>query len=132
MTLLEWKPQYSVGIESMDFEHRQMIDLINELHAELEGNRDEASVEQFLGDIHAAIAMHFALEERIMQDAGYDEYAAHKEDHEDLLEQIRGMMDRIGTDAEAGLTELGERLSDWFAAHFSSFDARMHGKLDAH
>jgi hemerythrin len=132
MSLLQWKPEYSVGIESMDFEHRQMIELINELHDELAGRRDKESIQQFLGDIHAAISMHFALEERIMQDANYHEYAAHKQDHEDLLEQIRDMMDAFTGDTEAEFTELRERLSGWFSVHFSTFDARMHGKLGVH
>ena len=132
MTLLQWKSQYSVGIESMDFEHRQMIDLINELHAELSSRRDAESIEQFLGDIHAAISMHFALEERIMLDAGYDEFAAHKNDHEDLLDQIRDMMDVFANDPDRGFSELQTRLSNWFSAHFSTFDARLHGKLGAH
>ncbi len=131
MTLLQWKPQYSVGIESMDFEHRQLIGLINELYTELHSRRDRLSVEQFLGDIHAGIAAHFALEERIMRDAGYYEYAAHKDDHEDLLEQIRDMMDVFAADTEGGFVTLTNRLSDWFVRHFSTFDARMHGKLDA-
>jgi hemerythrin len=109
-----------------------MIDLINELHAELNARHDKDSIEQFLGDIHSAISMHFALEERIMQSAGYEEFSAHKEDHEELLDQIRDMMDRFADDTEAGFHELGKRLSDWFGAHFSSFDARLHGKLGAH
>lgn len=132
MTLLQWKPQYSVGIDSVDFEHQQMIDLINELHAELQDRRDKESVEQFLGDIHSAISMHFALEERIMRDSGYDEFASHKDDHEDLLDQIRDIMDHFSDDADRGFTELEKKLSDWFSRHFSTFDARLHGKLGDH
>jgi len=132
MSLLNWKPEYSIGIDSMDDEHRQMIQLINELHAELQARRDVDSIEQFLGDTHTAIAMHFALEERVMREAGYAEYDAHKEDHEDLLDQIRDMMDIFDQDAEAGFRVLSERLSDWFLNHFGTFDARLHGKLGSH
>lgn len=132
MTLLQWKPEYSVGVDSVDFEHKQMIDLINALYAELHDRRDKESIEQFLGDIHSAISMHFALEERIMRDAGYDEFASHKEDHEDLLDQIRDIMDRLADDADRGFALLERKLSDWFSAHFSTFDARLHGKLGDH
>lgn len=130
MTLLEWKPEYSVGIEAVDFEHREMIDLINKLHDEMSGSQDTDAIEQFLGDIHAAIAAHFALEERVMQRARYAEFEAHKEDHEELLDQIRDLMDTFALDPDAGRARLRERLSDWFAAHFSTFDARLHGELD--
>lgn len=129
MTLLTFKPEYSVGIESMDHEHRQLIRLINEIYEEMKDRKDPESVEQFLGDIHAAIAAHFALEERLMQNAGFGEYDAHKADHEDLLEQIRALMDIFDQDNDRGIGLLQERLSGWFSDHFSTFDARLHGLL---
>lgn len=130
MELLSWKSAYSVGIESVDHEHQEMIGMINALYKELQGKKDAQSIENFLGDIHMTISAHFALEERVMRQSEYGEYAAHKEDHEELLDQIRELMDEYATDAEQGLTLLQERLSDWFAVHFSTFDARLHGELD--
>ena len=129
MSLLEWKSEFSVGIESMDFEHRNMIAMINEIYDEMKARRDASSVEQFLGDIHAAISAHFALEERMMKDAGYGEYEAHKDDHEELLDQIRDMMDEFSVDPATGFGILKANLANWFEAHFASFDARLHGQL---
>ena len=34
MTLLTWEPEYSVGIEGVDFEHREMIEMLNALYEE--------------------------------------------------------------------------------------------------
>jgi hemerythrin len=129
MSLLTFKPEYSVGIESMDYEHRKMIELINELYEEMSERRDPDSIEQFLGDIHTAISMHFALEERLMRDAHYAEYDAHKDDHEELLDQIREMMDVFAVDPNEGFRVLQEKLSVWFSSHFATFDARLHGQL---
>jgi len=129
MSYLQWKAEYSVGIESMDVEHREMIELINRVYAELEGCRDANAIEDFLGEVHGAIASHFALEERIMRESGYEEYVAHKNDHEALLDQILNMMDASFEDAQTGFTLLEENLSSWFGNHFASFDARLHGKL---
>jgi len=129
MSLLNWKPEYSVGVESVDFEHRQMIELINSIYAEIQGRNDADSIEQFLGDVHAAIAAHFALEERAMQQSGYAEYLDHKDNHEELLDQIRDLMDGVQNDPVAGIQTLQESLASWFGQHFSSFDARLHGNL---
>jgi hemerythrin len=129
MNLLVWKPSYSLGIPSVDLEHQEMIALINQAHAGLAGRVDRSSIEAMLGEIHAGIAAHFALEERLMRAAGYAEYAAHKEDHERLLEQILDLMDGYAAYPEQGSRLLSERLSDWFAEHFASFDARLHSKL---
>jgi len=130
MELLSWKSEYSVGIESVDHEHQEMIGMINEMYKELQGRKDADSIEHFLGDIHMTISAHFALEERVMRQSGYGEYEAHKEDHEELLDQIRDMMDAYDANANHGLSLLQEQLSDWFANHFSTFDARLHGELD--
>lgn len=129
MSLLQWKPEYSVGIASMDDEHREMIDLINDTYAKLGSDSDAVLVEECLEEIFTTISMHFALEERIMQQAHYPEYQAHKNDHEDLLDQIRDMMDDFSSDPATGAGLLEKSLSDWFANHFSTFDARLHGKL---
>lgn len=132
MTLLNWKPEYSVGIESMDAEHREMIDLINEVYAKLGASPQEEEVEECLENIYTAISLHFALEERIMRDNSYVEYAEHKEDHEDLLDEIRDLMDEFVADSRTGARLLEKRLSDWFGRHFATFDARLHGRLGSH
>ena len=130
MTLLNWKPEYSVGVESVDFEHREMIELINAIYDAIEDKKNPQSIEHFLGEVHATISAHFALEERVMRNANYDEFEAHKEDHEELLDEIRDLMDRFFDAPDQGLQLLQKNLSGWFAGHFSTFDARLHGQLD--
>lgn len=129
MQLLQWKPSYSVGIPAVDFEHRQMISMINGLYGQLESAPEAPTVAAVLGEIHAQISAHFALEERLMREAGYGEYVAHKGSHEELLEQIRDLMDFYGDDPQAGRALLQRSLADWFGLHFSTFDARLHRVL---
>jgi hemerythrin len=129
MNLLQWKPEYSVGLASLDDEHRQMIDAINETYRQLSEDADAVQIDECLGDIFSAISMHFALEENIMRKAHYAEYQVHKDDHENLLDQIRDLMDDYVADPAAGAKQLEQKLSQWFANHFSTFDARLHGQL---
>ncbi len=133
MNLLSWKPAYALGIPSVDSEHQELIAMINAAHARLDlASKDateQEAVAAMLGEIHAGISAHFALEERVMQIAGYADYAAHKDDHENLLEQILDMMDVYAEDPEQGRLLLSRSLSDWFGRHFSSFDASLHGEL---
>ena len=129
MSLLQWKEEYSVGVEDVDHEHQEMIDLINEVHEALHDPKSAVGVDRFLGEIFARISAHFALEERIMQEAGYEEYGAHKEDHEKLLDELRDLMDDYETRNNLDEVILGRTLSDWFGIHFRTFDARLHHKL---
>jgi len=129
MTFLNWQPQYSVGVASVDYEHQYLIEMINELATEIEGSVYPDAIELFLGELHAAISAHFALEERSMAKADYEELDNHKADHEALLEQIRCMMDEFAADPEKGRRLLQESLTNWFGQHFATFDARLHGAL---
>ncbi len=129
VNLLTWKTDYSVGVAAVDDEHRELIELINTLYSRINDRSSADEIEHGLERIHNAIAMHFALEERIMRDANYDEYVDHKEDHEMLLDEIRDLMDDFLADSTVGGRKLEARLSTWFSEHFATFDARLHGKL---
>jgi hemerythrin len=129
MALLEWKPEYSVGDPAIDHEHEQMIRQINLLYEKLGDPLDTEIVETVLGEIHANISSHFALEERLMREISYIEYEEHKDDHEELLDQIHELMDSFDSDPESGRELLKTHMTDWFGRHFSSFDARLHHHL---
>jgi hemerythrin len=129
MVLIEWKEHFNVGIAAVDFEHREMVELINALHAELLAAGDKGSVLEFFGEIYARIAAHFALEEKLMRERGYDQYQAHKDDHERLLDEIRDLADDY-EDAELfNEAEMSRRLTHWFVEHFKYMDARLHKEL---
>jgi len=129
MTLLKWKPEYSVGDPAIDYEHEMMIRQINTLYDQLDACADSEAIEAVLGEIHADISAHFALEERMMKQANYTGFEDHKEDHEELLDQLHEMMELNFQSPEDRDSLLKLRLSDWFGHHFSTFDARLHRKL---
>lgn len=132
MELLNWKPAYTLGIASVDHEHRELIDMINQVYTQLAAQSDSDAIESCLEDIYAGIASHFALEERHMREAAYGEYEAHKDEHEELLDQILDMMDGFAADPQSGRDILQQKLSDWFGEHFATFDARLHHSLGDH
>jgi hemerythrin-like metal-binding protein len=129
MALIKWKEEFSVGVPDVDHEHRQLIGLINELHAALSREDTEVTVLDFLAEINAHIAAHFALEEKIMRDRHYDQYEDHKREHERLLDEIRDIMDDYEEHAFFSNKQLSERLEHWFSEHFRTRDARLHKHL---
>lgn len=131
MPLLQWKDQYSVGVEAVDHEHKELIALINTLYDELSAKREETSVSAFFGDLFTGISAHFALEERFMREHRYDQLAQHKADHERLLDEIRDIMDDF-EDHELAGAALGARLDAWFSRHFETHDSRLHKALGSH
>jgi len=124
--MIEWKEEYSLGIAEVDYEHQQLIGLINELLSRISGTAGDPEVVNSLGEIHAMIALHFALEEKVMQDMQYDEYERHKADHDRLLDEIRDIMDEYEDKTEIDVEDFSRRLDRWFGEHFRTLDARLH------
>jgi hemerythrin-like metal-binding protein len=129
MALIEWRPEFETGIREVDAEHRQLVDLINDLHQGIADKADRETVSAFLGEVFARIAAHFALEESVMRKHAYDEYAAHKAEHERLLDEIRDIMDAHEAGSEDYGAALSTRVRDWFVNHFKTRDARLHRML---
>ncbi len=129
MGLLEWRDEFRIGIPEVDHEHRELIALINALHGRLTAPGDDVGVAEFLGELHAQISAHFALEERVMRSRRYPALESHKADHERLLDEIRDIMDGYDLHGRYDPDALGAALDAWFSVHFRTHDARLHHAL---
>lgn len=129
MALIEWRDDFSLGIAEVDHEHRELIELINAAYVHMQQDETAGEIDDFLGEIYARISAHFALEEKMMRERGYDQYAEHKSEHETLLDEIRDLMDAYEDGVLTDAPELAARLQAWFTEHFRTHDARLHREL---
>ena len=126
MSVLQWREEFSVGVEEVDHEHRELIELIRALQLKLHEGADTGEVIDILGEIYAQISAHFALEEKMMRESHYAAYADHKEDHETLLDDLRDIMDEVEDDGVLDEPRLTDDLDRWFSDHFKTHDAKLH------
>lgn len=126
MSLIDWKDDFSVGVAEVDYEHRELIELINSLHATMQNGATGDHIIATLGEIFAQIAAHFALEEKMMRVRRYPSLAEHKQDHETLLDDLRDIMDEVEYDGVFDESQLASDLERWFSDHFRTHDAKLH------
>ena len=127
MALIQWQDNFRTGFSSVDYEHQNLIALINELHDRIPYDGSVDDIHFLLGEIHALIEAHFALEEKIMRDVRYPHYRPHKDDHDRLLDDIRDIMDDVADDPDFDHRQaLGERVNAWFGNHFATHDRKLH------
>ncbi|MBK8959269.1 MAG: hemerythrin family protein [Proteobacteria bacterium] len=124
---MNWKDSYALGVPEVDRDHRELIEMLNTLHGALLGGAAGEDVHGFLSGVRARVADHFALEERLMQRNAYPEYEVHKRDHERLLADIVDIVDRSRGFDTVAPDLLGVQLEEWFATHFRTHDAQLHG-----
>ena len=124
--LLQWTDDCSIGIEPLDHEHQDLLARLNELHEELLQHDDRVAMAASLGRIHARMAAHFSVEEKFMRDRHDPGYAAHKAEHDDLLEDFIEFMSRFRHEPELTYGEAEQlTLQRWVIEHMRTTDRRM-------
>jgi len=126
MSLVEWREEFCTGISDIDYDHEQLIELINSLYKLLEQQSEKQKILNCLGDIYANIATHFMLEELTMKKNSYDQYEEHKNDHNRLLDDIYDIKENFEKSDDLNNQTLEEKMNDWFIIHFKTHDARLH------
>jgi hemerythrin-like metal-binding protein len=132
MALLQWKDEYSVGIEDVDYEHQELIDIINRLHDLLIADDAKLTVPRFFDELLNGVSAHFTLEERIMSENNDVHLDEHKSDHDRLLDEIRDVKEAFEHAEEIDSTELALRLEPWFVRHFQTHDTLLHRSMGSH
>lgn len=126
-TLIEWDDEFAVGVPAIDKDHWHLLNTLNVLYTQQEEQANHYSAFDFLNDVHAQLAGHFALEEKFMRRAQHPDLDVHHAAHVDLLD---GVSDRMEEQAAAGsafdAAAFGRYLREWLLEHFSFFDARLH------
>ena len=126
MNVIEWREEFAIGLPEVDRDHRELIAAINSLHGEMASGISTAEVADRLGDIESAISAHFALEEKNMLALRYNDYAVHKADHEDLLDEILDIRELVLEAARYDPEGMSVALTRWFGEHFRTHDTRLH------
>jgi hemerythrin len=132
-----WIPEYSVGVELIDNQHKELMNLVNDSISHCTGD-DKAEKNFFdtMINVYAIthITDHFATEEDIMIKTGYRKYQEHKKEHDDVVEKLRGaIQDIVSGKLDLDLRGFSFFLRDWFLEHIPNFDkpTEEYFKMDA-
>ena len=124
--LCEWDDSLLIGIEELDYEHKLLIEDINRLHAELTCNTGRSVIAKCLGDVHARMQAHFALEEHVMKEHKYAFFDEHKREHDEFLEDyVECMMKFLNGAAVSSRNPIEECLKEWAINHITTCDKKM-------
>ena len=124
--LLEWTEEHRIGIPVLDFEHQNLFAQINELLEDFESQNEKEKIEACLGEIHARMEAHFALEEKFMKDKKYPHFAEHKKAHDAMLDDLVEAITEYENAPEAQPTDkLQMKLKQWIIDHVTTSDKKM-------
>ena len=117
-----WKDEYSVGVRSLDDDHRKLLNLINNFQTAVHYQTGETFEKEALNEVVAYTKYHFEREEKMMQDAGYADLEAHKKIHETMITRIDEFMIEYDKRGHEVLEEIAQFLRDWLVGHINGTD----------
>ncbi len=122
----EWADTMSVGIPEIDAQHRELINILNRLFVSVvERDKDKVTIE-ILDALIDYTKTHFALEEQLMEEAGYDslEFVAHKDTHQRFVEKVGEAAHKNLVEGKSVSFELIHFLRNWLRDHIMDTDKR--------
>jgi hemerythrin len=117
-----FESQFLMGIEALDNQHKQLVDLVNELHQSLLANEPNGTHVEIMTRMVNLAKTHFLDEEHLCRVHGYPRYLFHKSAHEGLMRNLTAYRDQVAekiTPLTAGYVEL---MKLWIIEHFFQFD----------
>jgi len=122
--LIEWDDTYSVGVPSIDGQHRLLVSMIRHLQEAMLEGRVKAIVTPLFNAIGQYTQFHFEYEERLFAEHGYPEAEGHRAQHAALIQKLRELESKYDSGAVSAGTPLMQFLRSWLLDHICDHDKR--------
>lgn len=117
---MEWKPEYSIGIEDIDRQHRGLVDCITLVEESVKSGDRWSAVHFATLQLRDYTHVHFAVEETVMKLIKYPQTEAHIREHHEFLRRLaefeQNSLSNTIQDDMLGF------LGDWFVNHILKVD----------
>ncbi|OFX14392.1 MAG: hypothetical protein A2516_04265 [Alphaproteobacteria bacterium RIFOXYD12_FULL_60_8] len=124
-THIDWKPEFSVGAEVIDQDHRILVELINQIAPALDSGEVHSVLGSVLHSLWDYTDYHFTREEKLQQLVNFPECVAHKAKHEALRSTVQQKLAAFAADPNSvDVGELLHFLRNWLMEHILKEDMR--------
>jgi len=124
---IEWSDNLSVGFEEIDEQHKILVRLVNKMHEAIHRRKGSDVVAEILGELAAYTKTHFVVEESLMRILGYPGYEEHKIAHDELLQQVIELQEKVAAGQTTISFQLMHFLKTWLIQHIMEEDTKYTG-----
>lgn len=128
---IKWRDAMSVGDQTIDSDHKHLIDLINTFEVALSGATiDHKQIATVLLGLVEYTGDHFNREEEIQRLIRYPYYDSHSRGHRDVLKKLQVIIadytrTKAGPTRDKMVRDLAGFLKEWLVDHILQSDLRM-------
>lgn len=128
--LIEWKPQFEIGIPLIDAQHQKLVELCNVFYQELMKNKVtgtpkwETSLKNALHECVDYVKKHFHDEEALMKLSGYEDYDKHVKIHEMFIKKVLETNNSFDSATFSTAFDFVRFLYEWILSHIGHEDTK--------
>ena len=122
MTLIAWDPNFLVGVEPFDRQHRELFALLNQLNESMRHGAEPTERILLLSRLLESAELHFNDEERALARTDYPDLDRHHLQHNQLLTEAVTFQRMIDRSEGAIPLPLMVFLRDWLSEHILETD----------
>lgn len=122
MALMEWSEAFSVGVASIDEQHKKLINMLNALQFAVEQGQEGEVLHEIFEGLVLYTQKHFSFEEQLLDEHGYAQAEEHKREHKVLKDQVMILQQRFEAGEGMLSDALLEFLRQWLSDHIQGAD----------
>jgi hemerythrin len=124
---MQWNPNLSIGVESIDEQHKNLFEMTDRLFEAGKNNRAKEFIVELLDFLDDYTKKHFSDEEAYMLKIGFPEYPNQKKAHDEFINQIKIL--KKDYEVSGGnillIINANQIILDWLLQHISKEDKKI-------
>lgn len=129
--MFQWTDVMSVGVASMDHQHKQLFQLINQLYEAMQAGKGDQLIQDILMKLSGYTRTHFAAEEEILRKIRYPGLNSQIALHKAFVDKVGQMTRDVKGGKKIATVSLATFLKDWLVTHIQKED-RQYGLYIQH
>lgn len=130
VSLMKWGPQFSINVQQFDNQHKQLIDMVNQLNDAMTSGKGHDALKSILDGLIQYTATHFADEEKILEQQNYPDLEMHKKAHKELVKTALELQKKFHGNSSALSGEVMNFLRNWLVNHIQGDDKKYGAYLN--
>lgn len=125
MSTIQWSDSLSVGVETIDSEHKRLIKIANAILKIARENPGTAKLVNALSYLREYTVVHFANEESFMESIKYQDLLVHCQEHAELKKRVKEYQSKLYHADAVSESEVLLFLKHWLVDHVLGCDMKI-------
>lgn len=131
MAFFVWNDKYSVGIRELDNQHKQLMNILNELYDAMQNATAQDRIGRIINELTNYTKIHFATEERYMEAHNYPALSSQKVEHQRFIQKVGEFKQDFESGKIALSLNVANFVKDWLSSHILGSDKNYGPFLNA-